>query len=905
MRRRQIQFDKKDEPFRSDVRELGTLVGDMLREQGGDVLFEAVEGARRAAIRRREDPDITDAELEARLSNLPPDSAGALVRAFSTWFHMVNLAERIHRIRRRRDYLRADAGPQPESISHSLEVLREGGLTTEQIVEMLEDTRIEPVFTAHPTEAMRRTVLEKQQRMARHLVAHMDPTLTPQESHALMAQVRGELTTYWQTEEHPSTRITVAQERENALFYVTHVLYRIVPAFYEELNAALNRDREPGVDAIDRPPTILRFASWVGGDMDGNPNVDASTIRASLQRHRHLILRRYLEDVEQLFWRLSQSDKLVTFSRPMLERLRHYKAVFAGKVDAPNSRYEDMLYRLFLRLVHARLQLTEEDGADAYASADEFLSDIQLVADSLTENLGENAGLFSVRRLLRRIETFGFHLATLDVRQDSLVHRQAIAVGLGREDWMTLSATERAQALSDALEKGTPCAASDDPVLVSSVDVFRAIAECRKRYGAEAIGPYIISMAQQPDDVLSVMLLAHWGGLVDDDGHVPLDIAPLFETVDDLQNGASVMDALIEDPLYGRHVESRGRRQTIMIGYSDSNKDGGIAAARWALQEGQTALVRTLTDHDVKVVFFHGRGGTASRGGGKVHDAVLASPRNSVQNRLRVTEQGEIINAKYGLRGLAARTLEQATSAVLLASTPRPTTPRPPAWQEAMVHIAAASRRVYRASVYEADGFTGYFRQSTPIDVIERMSIGSRPSSRRKGGGVENLRAIPWVFAWTQSRQIIPGWYGVGSAFDSAAAEFGEDVLHDMTANWKFFGNMVGDVEMVLAKADMEIASRYAALADESLRHFFDAIADEFERTEAWMRRLKRSEYLLDSDPTLQRAILLRNPYVDPLSLIQVDLLKRWRETGRRDDELLETLIGSVNGIAQGLQNTG
>ncbi|MEM6638549.1 MAG: phosphoenolpyruvate carboxylase [Pseudomonadota bacterium] len=903
MQRETVHFEQKDEPLRADVRELGRMLGELLVEQRGQAFFDTVEKARRLAIARRAgDHEVAD-DLDDVLTGRSPIEAVSVLRAFSLWFQMVNLAERIHRIRRRRDYLRKGDGPQGETISRSVQQLLDDGMSERDARQLVGSIRIEPVFTAHPTEATRRTILEKQQQISRHLVARMDPSLTPHESDVLMEQVRAQLTIIWQTIEHPDGRMTVADERENILFYVTNVLYRIVPPFYEETAAALTKTLGEAA-AGARLKGLLRFASWVGGDMDGNPNVSGVTIRASLRRHRDLVLRRYLEEVEALFWHLSQSSGRVDFDSQLLERLAHYEARWSDLITESSPRHADMLYRAFLRFVHARLLATEHERDGAYSGVDEFHSDIRLVARSLTNHGGRNAGLFSVERLLRRIETFGFHLATLDIRQDSLVHRQVIGEVLGDDAWLERDPADRARVLREQLaNRTTPERTSEE--IERTLDVFRAIDECQQQYGESAVGPYIISMAQRADDVLSVMVLAMWAGLVGEDGALRLDIAPLFETVDDLVGGPTVLHELLTDEMYRRHLTRRDDRQMIMIGYSDSNKDGGIMAARWALQEGQSRLVETLDRHNVAVVFFHGRGGSVSRGGSKVYNAVLAAPRHSVQGRLRVTEQGEIINAKYGLRGLALRTLEQAASAVILASRPQSRAPRPAPWRDAMDEIAARSRAAYRHMVYDAEDFTSYFRASTPIDVIERLAIGSRPASRREGAGVENLRAIPWVFAWTQSRQILPGWFGAGTGLVAAAESFGVETLQEMLADWPFFQSIVNDVEMVLAKADMDIAERYAALAEPSVRHFFTSIREEYDRSVRCILQLKGNERLLEDDATLRRAILLRNPYVDPMSMIQIDLLRRWRASDRSDDALLSALKVSVNGIAQGLQNTG
>jgi phosphoenolpyruvate carboxylase len=534
------------------------------------------------------------------------------------------------------------------------------------------------------------------------------------------------------------------------------------------------------------------------------------------------------------------------------------------------------------------------------------LGDLQSIATSLANHRGAHAGRFSVRRLVRRLETFGFHLATLDVRQDALVHRTVVGRLLGDSSWPERSAVERATRLRRTIKSGEPPAVAPDADAERTLAVFRAIAECRTRYGAHAIGPFIISMTQGLDDVLTVLLLAKWGGLAEADGAVPLDVAPLFETLQDLRDAPDVMRGLVADDLYRAHLAYRGNRQVVMVGYSDSNKDAGIVASRWAVQRAQAALVATLEPAGIDLTIFHGRGGTVSRGGGKLTRAVLSAPPGSVRGRLRVTEQGEVISANYGLRGIAIRTLEQAVGAVAIATAlpPKPDA-RAPQWEALMDEIAATSHAAYRALVYDDPRFVEYFRLSTPIDVIERMPMGSRPPSRRSGSGIEQLRAIPWVFAWMQNRAVLPGWFGLGTALERAVARHGEDAVAELIRHWPFVKALVDDVEMVLAKADLGIAARYARLAGALEPVIFPLIAAEFDRTVALVLRLKGTTALLDEDPVVQRAIRLRNPYVDPMSLLQVDLLARWRAAGRAEDELFSALLATVRGIAQGLQNTG
>ncbi len=845
------------------------------------------------------------------LRGLPARDAETLIRAFATYFEVVNLAERIHRIRRRRDYLRSDSDPQEGSLAATARRLAAAGVTTSQIAALLERLQIEPVFTAHPTEATRRTLLEKEQVIGRLLVERLDPSRTPDEEAAALARIREEVTITWQTDPQPSARPTVMDELENVLFYLTDVVYRIVPPFSEELEQSVRRVFQLDMPRPARP--VVRFGSWVGGDMDGNPNVSGETLRTALVRQGELLLDRYRAEVLELARRLSQSESRAGVSDTVHERIAAYTTRFPQALAAIPTRYHDMPYRVWFRLVAARLEASRRNDPGGYTSAAELESDLRLVMASLREHRGEHAGLFAVERLLRRVETFGFHLVTIDVRQHAQVHRAALATLLQDPDWSSRPPAERVARLRQVLERGeappTPAAADRDAG--RTLDVFKAIAECRERFGPGAVGPYIISMAQGVDDVLAVLVLAQWGGLARAGAaDVPLDVAPLFETVADLERAPDVMRALFADAHYRAHLAARDMRQVVMIGYSDSNKDAGIGAARWALHRAQAGIIATAEAGGVDLTFFHGRGGTVSRGGGRITSAILSAPPGSVRGRLRVTEQGEAINAKYGLRGIAMRTLEQTVSAVMLASAlPRPSDPREEKWAAIMADIARDSRAAYRALVYDDPRFVEYFQHATPIDVIQRMEMGSRPAARPGGehdsGEIERLRAIPWVFAWTQSRHLLPGWYGLGTALERAANRSGALQLGEMAREWPFLRALLDDVEMVLGTADLSIAARYACLAGDLGEHYFPTIRAEFDRTVASVVALKREAALLDSDPVLQRSIRLRNPYVDPMSLLQIDLLERWRAEGRPENDTFRALLASVRGIAQGLQSTG
>ncbi|HJR12431.1 MAG TPA: phosphoenolpyruvate carboxylase [Rhodanobacteraceae bacterium] len=893
------EFLPHDGPLREDVHRLGILVGQMLAEQEGEAFYRRVEAVRTAAIRRRREGDSVD-DLAESLAGLGAVDAEALARAFSAWFQAVNTAERVHRIRRRRDYQLAGSAPQPESLADVLASLKARGVGAEELLAWLQRVDIEPVFTAHPTEAVRRSLLEKEQAIVQALVEGFDAARTPQERAVDHQRLLTSLTASWQTAEASAVRPSVQDEFEHVSFYLAGPLYRVLPVFYESLEHEL--ERVYGVKP--ELPRLLRFGSWVGGDMDGNPAVGADTISETLRTQRGMVLARYQAECAHLDRLLSQTDDRVQVSPALRRRLDDYRQRLPEAAAAIRPRHLNMPYRCLLALMGERLTATGNDGAEGYGNAAGFQADVELIAESLAANKGEHAGLFGVRRLLRRVRTFGFHLARLDVRQDARVHDDVLAVLLDDPEWAGRSADERAARLRGLAAGDKTFTAHADPSVERLRAVFATLADARRHYGPDATGPYIISMARTAADVLAVLALARHGGLAEDDG-VPLDIAPLFETVEDLEHGAATLRALLENPVYRDHLSHRDDRQLIMLGYSDSAKDGGILAARWALQRAQVELLEVAREADIALTFFHGRGGSASRGGGKVTPALMASPRGAVAGRLRVTEQGEVIHRKYGIRALALRNLEQTTGAVLRASVrPRGPESREGLWRERMGVLAKHSRAAYRGLV-EHPGFVDYFRAATPIDVIERMTMSSRPASRRSMHGVADLRAIPWVFSWTQCRSIITGWYGLGSALERGAEAFGDAELAEMAREWPFLANVLDDVEMLLAKCDLGIAEAFSKLSGPLHAEFFGLIEKEFTRTRHWLLRLKGSDKLLRDDPRLAVSIRLRNPYVDPISLLQVDLLRRWRASGGRDDALLRALVACVNGVSQGLQNTG
>jgi phosphoenolpyruvate carboxylase len=899
MKRDQIDFPSRHEPLREAVSILGSMVGEILCEQCGEDLFKRVEAARSAAIDRRAGQG--SGEALDRLTRIDdPALAMDFVRGFAAWFRMVNLAEQVHRIRRRRQYQAEGAGIQPESLADAMTSLRKAGVDWAELRAMLDDLLIEPVFTAHPTEATRRSVLEKEQRMARYLIQQLDPDMPKRESDRLLDRVRMEQTIAWQTAEQSRTRPSVADEAEHAHFYLANVLYRIAPVFHENLAEAAELAFGERVEPGDLP-TVLRFGSWVGGDMDGNPNVSGETVLDTLAEQRRQVIGNYLHEVRKLNRLLSQTEGRVGISDALKDRIQAERTRCPEVADTIPPRHAEMPYRVFLYFVEARLRATLADGDLAYPNAEAFWSDLQLIVESLQQHQGHQAGLFPVRRLCRRVDMFGFHLAALDLRVDSGDLHQAAALLLDDPDWIERPAEERTQRLIEVLSDSAPLdaqAASGHPVF----GLLHAAATAHSRFGPRSVGTLIVSMSRNADDVLAAWLMARAAGI--EDGR--LDLVPLFETVGDLQAAEGVMSGLLELPPWRELLARRQNRQTIMLGYSDSNKDGGMVASRWSLQDAQRKLVDLFARHEVGVLFFHGRGGTVGRGGGKTHQAVLAAPAGSVNARLRLTEQGEVIHRKYSLRSIAIRNLEQTAGAVLKATLrPRPPGDHDAQWRESMSQLASYAREHYRGMVYGNERFADYFRAATPIDVIERMRIGSRPASRASKAGIDGLRAIPWVFAWGQSRHALPGWFGLGTGLQRLADDIGFETLQTMTGDWLFLGNLIGDAEMAMAKSDLEIARMYAGLAGQLGEHYFPLIQEEFDRTSEMICRLKGQNSLLEKDPILRRSILLRNPYVDPMSFTQVDLLRRWRATDREDEALEQALIASVHGIAQGLQNTG
>ncbi|NBU24229.1 MAG: phosphoenolpyruvate carboxylase [Gammaproteobacteria bacterium] len=871
-------------------------------------MLQLVEGDRRLAIARRRGDAAAGQELESRMRDRPTGIARDLERAFTAWFQAVNLAEQLHRVRRRRAYFLDDARkPQPGGVSDAIGRLKADGAALPEVLSLLGTLRIEPVFIAHPSESPRRTVLRKQLRLADLLFDRLDPTLAPHEQRALVGQIRTELTTSWQTEDHPRQRLTVADEREHVIFYLVEVLYRIVPAFHEEIAEALRAHY--GAEAEDvEVPTVIRFGSWVGGDMDGNPDVHAKSIRETLVRQQQAIVNAYFGEVQALGQLLSQSASRVGSSAALQQRIESYATLIPGARDASPSRHDRMPYRVFLGQVAGRLRATYEGRPPGYEEPGQFRRDIELVAESLAANRGRHAGLFSVQRLLRRISVFGFHLARLDVRQHASSLHRVVGRALGQAGWSALGPEERRRQLRACLERDTGPQLELDALGKRTVAVFEAMSQCRRRFGPESIGAYVVNGVGGADDVLAALLLARWAEAYDRRrGVLAFDVAPMFDTMESLARAGDVMRDLLQEPFYRAHLDGRGRRQQVLVGYSESGKQAGPCAARFAAYRAQGALAAALAAAGEQHVVCHVRGGSIARGGGRIDGMVSAMPPSTVNGWLRITEQGESMNQHYGLGPIALRTLERAFGALapVTAAGQRGRTAEPdPVALEIASRLSEASGERYRALVWGESAFHAWFRAVTPIDVIERMQVGGRPAVRPGFDGLRGLRASPWVSAWTQNRMLLPGWFGAGTGLRAAVDGWGMQAVRSAAADWSFLRDLLGSVEVMLARSDLDIAARYESLAEAD--HGFGAVLRaEHELAVATLLEVKEQQGLLDGDRTQQRALHLRNPYVDPMNLMQIDLLRRWRAGGREDRDLLDALVASVSGISHGLQSNG
>ncbi|WP_460840177.1 phosphoenolpyruvate carboxylase [Noviherbaspirillum agri] len=936
----------KDAPLKEDIRLLGRLLGNVLREQEGETVFQVVETIRQTAVRfRRESDAQSGAELNKLLKKLTRDQTISVVRAFSYFSHLANIAEDQHHNRRRRAHLLAGSAPQQGSIAYALARLDDAGVSGNAVRNFFKEALISPVLTAHPTEVQRKSILDAEREIAR-LLAERDHPLTPKEMARNSELLHACIATLWQTRMLRYTKLTVADEIENALSYYRITFLRELPNLYEDIECeiASHFPQRHGTNEKEMPP-FLQMGSWIGGDRDGNPNVNAGTMRHALVRQSTAIFDFYLDEVHALGAELSISTLLVGVSPELLALAETSPDHSSHRTDEP---YRRALIGLYARLAAtartlgvAHVLRQEVAPAAPYANAAEFSRDLQILVDSLRSHHGAMLIKPRLAALKRAAEIFGFHLATLDMRQSSDVHEKVLTELFSRAkehaDYASLPEEEKVALLLEELGKPRLLYS---PYLdysaetASELTILQTAREIRQRYGDRAIRNYIISHTETVSDLLEVLLLQKETGLLHmewdastgqvADARMELMVIPLFETIPDLRCAAQIMERFMALPQVRHLIERQGDLQEVMLGYSDSNKDGGFLTSNWELYKAENRLVDLFDSAGVKLRLFHGRGGTVGRGGGPSYEAILAQPAGTVNGQIRLTEQGEIIASKFSNPEIGHRNLELLVAATLEASlAPHANegkqAKRLVAFESVMEKLSERAYRAYRNLVYETPGFTDYFFSATSIAEIAELNIGSRPASRKSTRRIEDLRAIPWGFSWGQCRLLLPGWYGFGSAVTSWLDEGGEPkdhkkrlaLLRAMLKEWPFFATLLSNMDMVLAKTDLAVASRYAELvSDKKLRNsIFKRIVQEHERASTCLRMITGAKVPLEGNPLLARSIKNRFAYLDPLNHLQVELIKRHRASSasgvKMDERVRRGIHLSINGIAAGLRNTG
>jgi phosphoenolpyruvate carboxylase len=865
-----IPIDFKDKPLRRDVGSLGRLLGNIIREQEGQSLFEKVEALRTLSIAGRAGQSAIDATIGI-VQRTTVAQAAKLAKAFAIYFELTNLAETNHRKRRRRaTQIAPDFAPQPGTFKGTLLRCRSSGLALDATLQALRQVRVMPVFTAHPAEVARRTVLWKRQRIAVLLEQLDSVPLVRSRALEIQQEMAAEITSWWQSDEVRRAAPTVFDEIEMGLDY-SDILFDTIPEIYQEIGDALQQvfGTRPDIESV---PLLLEFGCWIGGDHDGNPTVTSQATEYALSRARQRTLTHYIRCLDELRRELSPSKKRVHISDELRIRLEGYSTTL-GYTDSDRP---DEPYRRFCSCMMHRLRLAVSHPADlqAYSSAVAFERDLDVMRESLDLNAGERLARLFVEPLLLKLRTFGFHLYTLDIREHARVHAKAVT----------------------ALKAGESVDAKDARDLLGSL---QDVARLQRLYDARAMQSYIISGAGDPEDILSFVWLAELGG-IDMNRMMPV---PLFESIESLRNSAAICRSIWTDSKYSMLLNAWGRRQEVMLGYSDSNKDGGMLTSTWELNKAHAALHQLAKEFDITLRLFHGRGGTVGRGGGPTHRAIVAQPAGAFQGEIKITEQGEVLNWKYSDRVLAERNLELMVAASLEALLRPGHSSIDPAWSAAMDQLSHNSHTCYVQHVRDNPDTIPYFETATPALEFDIAKIGSRPAKRRPTRKLEDLRAIPWVFGWMQSRHGLPGWFGVGHALDRFPDQ---GMLRAMLARFPLFADLVRNVEMGLAKCDLSIARLYANLVDDAAlrERMFGLITEEFERTRNAILRITDQTELLETNPVLRRSIQLRNPYVDPMSLIQVELLRRKR-AGEDTPELNDALAATIHGISAGLRNTG
>jgi phosphoenolpyruvate carboxylase len=924
-----------ERPLVEDIRMLGRILGDVIREQEGSEIYELIENIRKLSVSFRRDADHeADKALKKLLKHLPGDHAVMVIRGFTYFSHLANLAEDRHHIRRRAIHERI-GDTQEGSIEVALQRLRWAGITPKVISQTLAHSFVSPVLTAHPTEVQRQSILSAERDIANLLTerdeikAHAaavnasKDALTPKELAANEQRLRARVMQLWQTRLLRFSKLTVADEIENSLSYYESTFLREIPKIYASLEESLgNHPVAP----------FLRMGQWIGGDRDGNPNVNAQTLSHALKRQAEVALRHYLTEVHYLGSELSLSAMLVNFPPAMQALAERSPDTNAHRVDEP---YRRALTGMYARLAATLKLLTGGDAArhavapqNPYPDAATFLADLRTIAASLQSHHAQDLAAQRLTPLLRAVEVFGFHLATVDLRQSSDQHEKVVAELLAtariEKNYSGLDETHKRAILMGLLHDARPLripGATYSEHAHAELSIFETALTSREVYGVEAIRHYIISHTESVSDLLEVLLLQKEVGLMrgtlDAEAVVDLIVVPLFETIEDLRNSAGIMRDFYALPGVANLIQRSGAEQDIMLGYSDSNKDGGIFTSNWELYRAEVALVedfeRLANSHNIQLRMFHGRGGTVGRGGGPSYQAILAQPPGTVRGQIRLTEQGEVIGSKYANPEIGRRNLETLVAATLEATLLQPTKTAPRNFLETAAQLSQASMDAYRSLVYETPGFNEYFFGATPIREIAELNIGSRPASRKANQKIEDLRAIPWGFSWGQCRLTLPGWYGFGSAVENFLNKPTDKerkaalaLLQKMVKQWPFFKTLLSNMDMVLAKSDLALASRYSELVTDAKmrKKIFSAIEAEWHRTAQVLTLITGDKHRLEHNPALARSIRHRFPYIDPLHHLQVELIRRYRE-GKADERVQRGIHLSINGIAAGLRNTG
>jgi phosphoenolpyruvate carboxylase len=917
----QTEVPEKDFPLRDDIRLLGRILGDTIREQEGEEVFGLVESVRQTSIRfHRDDDAIARQELESLLNGMTPRQTTRIVRAFSYFSHLANIAEDQHHIRRTRAHDLAGSAPRAGTIGHALNRAFEAGIPADRLRAFFAEALICPVLTAHPTEVRRKSSLNRELDLAHLLAAREHGRMTPDEEAACDEAMRRAVVTLWQTSLLRWTKRTVIDEVQNGASFYDQTFLRELPRFY-----ALLEDRLAASDASwkgTEVPPFLRMGSWIGGDRDGNPFVQADIVAQALKIQSTHALTFYLEELHALGGELSLNRRNVPFSDALRE--------LADRSPDRSPNRQDEPYRRAITGIYARLAATARSlghaevlrhavgEAPPYGQAAELKAELDVIHDSLIKNGSAILARGRLRYLRHAVAVFGFHLAGLDLRQNSDVHERTVAdlleAAAPGTAYRDLDEDARIALLLKELKTARPLVSEFvdySEETQSELAIMRMAADAHRRYGAASVPNSVISKADGVSDILEVALLLKEVGLLRPlDGTLTVNIVPLFETIDDLRNSTGIMDRLLGIPEYQRLLESRDNVQEVMLGYSDSNKDGGFVTSGWELYKAEIGLVEVFRRHGVRLRLFHGRGGSVGRGGGPSYQAILAQPGGAVQGQIRITEQGETISGKYSNAEVGRRNLETLAAATLEATLLQPDIAAPREdYLATMEELSAHAFGAYRDLVYGTEGFENYFWESTVITEIAGLNIGSRPSSRKKTRSIEDLRAIPWVFSWAQCRLMLPGWYGFGSAIQAWLADHpddGMDVLKAMHKDWPFFQTLLSNMDMVLAKSNIAIASRYAELVtDADLRHkVFNRIRTEWQASVDALLTITGQDALLESNPLLARSIRNRFPYLDPLNHVQVELLKRHR-TNVAEEYVLRGIQLTINGIAAGLRNSG